>query len=101
MVSPLLTRTVLAEETRAGAFLVVVFFGVAFLAVALLAPGLVFGFAVLLALPLLLVRPALRLQTGQAPGPWEASTRRAIAICSALLARFARDAYLPQPKPFQ
>ena len=68
---------------------------------ALVAPGLVAGVAERLALPLLLVRPARRLQTGQAWGPWEASTRRAMAICSPLVARLAREAYLAPPKPRQ
>ena len=71
------------------------------LALALVAPGLVAGTAFLSALPLFLVSPARRLQVGQAPGPCPASTRRAMAICSALVALWAWLAYLRPPKAFQ
>src|SRR6266498_594145 len=39
-----------------------------------------------------LVRPARTEQTGHAPGPWLASTFSAMAICCALVARFACEA---------
>jgi hypothetical protein len=58
-------------------------------AVGLDAPALWPAVACRLAPPLLLVNPALRLQTGQARGPWLARTLRAMAICSLLVARLA------------
>src|SRR4030095_6437647 len=85
------------------------FFGAAFLAIFLFesltlvvfdAPGLVAGVAFLSALPFDLVNPARRPQVGQAPGPWPASTRRAIAICSALVAWWAGLASFLPPYAF-
>src|SRR5512132_2637344 len=86
------------------------FFGAAFLAIFFFeslslvvfdAPGLVAGVAFWSALPFDLVSPARRPQVGQAPAPWPASTRRAIAICSALVARCAWLAYVLPPYAFQ
>src|ERR671917_1851555 len=71
------------------------------LALALAAPGLVAGTAFLSALPFFLVSPARRLHVGHAPGPCPASTRRAMAICSAFVALCAWLAYLRPPKAFQ
>ena len=51
--------------------------------------------------PLPRLRPALTLQTGQAPGPWDARTFWAMAIWAPLLARSAREAYARPPKPAQ
>ena len=50
--------------------------------------------------PFELVRPATFEQTGQAFGPWTASTFWAMAICWALVARSARDAYCVPPNSF-
>ena len=68
---------------------------------AVLAPGLVAGTAFLSAFPLALVSPARRPQVGHAPAPCPASTRRAMAICSALLALCAWLPYLRPPNAFQ
>ncbi len=59
------------------------------------------GVAVRLAPPLDFVSPALRPQVGQAPAPWLASTRRATAICSDLVALWALLAYFLPPNAFQ
>src|SRR5687767_12907418 len=55
------------------------------------------GVALRSAPPLARVRLALLLQVGHAPGPASASTRRAIAICSALVAWCACEAYVRPP----
>ena len=55
------------------------------------------GLALLLALPLDLVSPALRPQPPQASAPCPASTRRAIAICSDLDALWAWLPYFLPP----
>ena len=60
-------------------------------------PGLLLGVALRFALPLALVRLARRPQVGHAPRPTSARTRRAMAICSALVARCAWEAYLRPP----
>src|SRR4029453_10462363 len=87
---------------------VLYFFGATFLAIFFFesltlvvfdAPGLVAGVAFRSALPFDLVSPARRPQVGQAPAPWPASTRRAIAICSALVAWWAWSAYVFPPCP--
>jgi len=53
------------------------------------------------AAPLARVSPARRPQTGQAPGPWAASTRLAMAIWTALLARLALAAERVPPNAAQ
>ena len=77
------------------------FAGLAFFLCFFFTPGFVLGLAFLLALPFFLVRCAFLPQCGQARGPWVASTRRAIAICSALLALCALLAYFLPPCAFQ
>ena len=59
------------------------------------------GWAFASAPPLARVRPARLPQVGQAPGPCCSRVRWATAICSALLALFAVDAYSPPPNAFQ
>src|SRR3954453_11114625 len=45
------------------------------------------------------LRPSRLLQAGQGAQPRASRTFSAIAICSALVARSAREAYLPPPLP--
>src|SRR6266536_1030416 len=46
-------------------------------------------------------RPSLREHSGQAPHPWPARTRSATMICCSRVARSARGANWPPPKPVQ